>query len=76
MKSSKGFVSVYILQTYELLHLVIGYGDSIDEQRELYVPIERNKRTVVKGKLLKPVTNGFHIDIQEEWIRESHVVEF
>lgn len=76
VKSSDGPISVYIMQTNDPLWLVIGYGGALSQQRNVRVPIEKNKRTIVRGKMLNPVgNNGFSVTIDDKWISEPNIVE-
>ncbi|WP_449437204.1 hypothetical protein [Pedobacter steynii] len=46
-------------------------------RKMMNVPIYRNKRTIVKGKLLVPSTStSFSVTINDKWLIDTAVVHF
>lgn len=75
VRSSDGPISVYIMQTKEPLSIVLAYGNALSQQRTMSVPIEKNKRTLIRGNILNPTTNGFTITVDDKWIPEPNIIE-
>lgn len=75
LDSKKGPISVYVLRTNVPLYIVIAYGRAQSQQRELEVPIQKNKRTVVRGKMRNAVANSFSVTINDKWLPDTDIVE-
>ena len=64
----------YILKTDSPLRILI-YGEGVE--KELKVPVFKNKRTTVSGKLLTPETSStLSVAINEEWGEDAPPVKF
>ena len=72
--NSKGPISVLVLRTDRPLNIEIsGAGQT----RELSVPIFKNQRTIVRGKLLAPASRvGFNVSVNTKWLPDSTEVIF
>nr|WP_198160633.1 FimB/Mfa2 family fimbrial subunit [Pedobacter panaciterrae] len=74
VSSTNGPISIYILSTERPILIEISGGGV---RKTLSVPIYRNKRTIVKGKLLAPSTPAsFSVSINDQWLVDSAVVHF
>jgi len=74
VNNTKGPISIYILRTDKPLEIEVSGGG---KRRSLSVPVYKNKRTVVKGKLLEPVGKvGFSFVINDKWLADTTLVTF
>ena len=74
VSNANGPISIYILSTERPILIEISGGGV---RKTLSVPIYRNKRTIVKGKLLVPnVSTGFNVTINDKWLVDTAVVHF
>lgn len=76
VSSADGPISIYILRTDKPLGIEISYGTAVSQKKTLNVPIYKNKRTIVKGKMLNPVINNFSVTINDTWLTEPEIVNF
>lgn len=74
VNNTKGPISIYILRTDKPLEIEVSGGG---KRRSLSVPVYKNKRTVVKGKLLEPIGKvGFSFVINDKWLADTTLVTF
>ncbi|NQX54179.1 FimB/Mfa2 family fimbrial subunit [Pedobacter panaciterrae] len=74
VSNANGPISIYILSTERPILIEISGGGV---RKTLSVPIYRNKRTIVKGKLLVPSTStSFKVTINDKWLVDTTVVHF
>lgn len=72
VNNTKGPISIYILRTGKPLEIEVSGGG---KRRSLSVPVYKNKRTVVKGKLLAPIGKvGFSFVINDKWLADTTLV--
>jgi hypothetical protein len=72
-----GSVVINILRTHSPLRLDIAYGDAIGQWETVSVPVYKNKRTVVRGKLKDhPANTSFSVTINDEWLSDAEEVNF
>jgi len=74
MDNSKGPISLLVLRTDKALNIEIsGAGKT----KELAVPIFKNQRTIVRGKLLAPsAKTSFVVSVNTKWLPDSTEVIF
>ena len=72
--NSQGPISLYILRTDQPLNIdIIGGG----VKKTLQVPIFKNQRTVVRGKLLESTgALGLNVSIEQAWSTDTTLVKF
>ena len=72
--NSKGPISVLVLRTDKALNIEIsGAGQT----KAMAVPIFKNQRTIVRGKLLAPSSkSAFAVSVNTEWLPDSTEVIF
>jgi len=72
--NSKGPISLYILRTDKPLNIeIIGGG----VRKALQVPVFKNQRTVVSGKLLESTgALGLNVSIDQAWSSDTTLVKF
>lgn len=74
VSNANGPISIYILRTEKPILIEIRGGGV---RKMMNVPIYRNKRTIVKGKLLVPSTStSFSVTINDKWLIDTAVVHF
>jgi hypothetical protein len=72
--NSKGPISVLVLRTDKALNIEISGGG---KTKEMAVPIFKNQRTIVRGKLLAPASKvGFTVSVNTKWLPDSTEVIF
>lgn len=74
VSNANGPISIYILRTEKPILIEISGGGV---RKTLSVPIYKNKRTIVKGKLLAPsAATSFNVTINDKWLVDTTVVHF
>jgi len=74
VSNENGPISIYILRTEKPILIEISGGGV---RKTLSVPIYKNKRTIVKGKLLAPsAATSFNVTINDKWLVDTTVVHF
>lgn len=76
ISNANGPISIYILRTDKPLAIEISYGNAVSQKRRMHVPIYKNKRTIVRGKMFNPVVNSFSVTVNDKWIPEPELVNF
>ena len=72
--NSKGPISVLVLRTDKVLNIEIAGGG---KAKIMSVPIFKNQRTIVRGKLLAPASKvGFNVSVNTKWLPDSTEVIF
>jgi hypothetical protein len=72
--NSKGPISVLVLRTDKALNIEVSGGG---KTKEMAVPIFKNQRTIVRGKLLAPSSKAsFNVSVNTEWLPDSTEVIF
>ncbi len=76
ISNADGPISIYILRTDKPLTIEISYGNAVSQKRRMNVPIYKNKRTIVRGKMINPVVNSFSVTINDKWLPDPELVNF
>jgi len=76
ISNANGPISIYILRTDKPLAIEISYGSAVSQKKSLNVPIYKNKRTIVRGKMINPIVNSFSVTVNDKWLPEPELVNF
>lgn len=72
--NSDGPISVLVLRTDRALNIEIAGGG---KTKEMAVPVFKNQRTIVRGRLLAPTSKAdFNVSVNTEWLADSTEVIF